>query len=393
MPAGTAFRDTGRVPWARFDDLRGGTATLLRATRGVLRADRPADVEPTLRAVEAAAAAGSWAFGYVAYEAASAFDAGLAVHGPVDGLPLAWFGLGDAPVPVAPVSSSGGAGYRAGPWNLEWTRERHREAVEAVRAHIADGDTYQVNLTSRLVGPVSGDLPALYGDLATAQRGADNAYLDLGRFVVVGASPELFVERRGGELTMRPMKGTSRRGATRAEDRLFVERLRTSPKERAENVMIVDLLRNDLARVATTADVRVTRLCAVETYPTVHQLTSEIVARTRDGVGLVDVFRALFPSGSVTGAPKRRTMEIIRDLEPGPRGVYCGAVGVVAPPGGTTRFNVPIRTLLVDRQAGTGSYGAGGGITWASEADAEYDELLAKARILVSLASQRRGSA
>ena len=130
----------------------------------------------------------------------------------------------------------------------------------------------------------------------------------------------------------------------------------------------------------------------VETYPTVHQLTSDVVARTRDGVGLVDVFGALFPSGSVTGAPKRRTMEIIRDVEAGPRGVYCGAVGVVAPPDGPmpTRFNVPIRTLLVDRDSGTGVYGAGGGITWDSDPDAEYDELLAKARILVSPPSERR---
>ena len=222
--------------------------------------------------------------------------------------------------------------------------------------------------------------------------GAHNAYLDLGRFAVVGASPELFFERRGGRLTMRPMKGTSRRVDAPAQDRRLAERLRTSSKERAENVMIVDLVRNDLARVAAADDVTVTRLCTVETYPTVHQLTSEVVARTRDGVGLVDVFGALFPSGSVTGAPKRRTMEIIRDVEAGPRGVYCGAVGVVAPPDGPmpTRFNVPIRTLLVDRDSGTGVYGAGGGITWDSDPDAEYDELLAKARILVSPPSERR---
>ncbi|HEY0118442.1 MAG TPA: chorismate-binding protein, partial [Cellulomonas sp.] len=206
------------------------------------------------------------------------------------------------------------------------------------------------------------------------------------------ASPELFFERRGSLLTMRPMKGTARRGDSPAQDRRLAEQLRTSPKERAENVMIVDLVRNDLARVAVVGSVRVTRLCTVETYPTVHQLTSEVVARARDGAGLVDVFRALFPSGSVTGAPKRRTMQIIRDVEAGPRGVYCGAVGVVTPPGAAmaTRFNVPIRTLLVDRESGTGSYGAGGGITWDSDADAEYDELLAKARILLSLPPHER---
>ena len=381
----------GHVPWARFDDLRGRSSITLRATRGVLRADRLEDVVPVLAAAEAATAAGTWAFGFVAYEAAPAFDPVLSVRRPVEGLPLAWFGLADAPVDVAPPAWSG-AGYTAGPWRDEWTRERHRRAVEDARAHIAAGDTYQVNLTTRLVGDVTGDLPALYADLATAQRGAHNAYLDLGRFAVVGASPELFFARRGRRLTMRPMKGTSRRGSSPAEDRLLAERLRASAKERAENVMIVDLVRNDLARVAEPGGVRVAGLCAVETYPTVHQLTSRVEARTRDGVDLVDVFRALFPSGSVTGAPKRRTMEIIRDLEAAPRGVYCGAVGVVAPPGAAqpTRFNVPIRTLLVDRDAGTGVYGVGGGITWDSDAGAEHDEIRAKARVLVGPPPRRR---
>lgn len=370
--------------WARFDDLRARWAIRLNADRGVLRADRLEDVEPVLRAAEAEAAAGRWAFGFVAYEAAPAFDAGLTVRPSVDGLPLAWFGLADEAVALPLVTAAAGGGYTAGPWAVRWTREQHREAVEAVRSLIAEGETYQVNLTSRLVGPVSGDLVALYADLATAQAGAHNAYLDTGRFVVASASPELFVERRGDELTMRPMKGTARRGATPAEDRALAEGLRTSSKERAENVMIVDLVRNDLARVATPPGPRVTELCTVETYPTVHQLTSEVVAHTRAGTGLVDVFRAVFPSGSVTGAPKQRTMEIIRDLEDGPRGVYCGAVGVVPPSGGLlpTRFAIPIRTLLVDREHGTGSYGAGGGITWGSQPDAEYDELLAKARVL-----------
>ncbi|HEY0118754.1 MAG TPA: aminodeoxychorismate synthase component I, partial [Cellulomonas sp.] len=141
------IREAAHVPWARFDDLRASSAVVLRATRGLLRADRPDDVEPVLEAVEAAAAAGAWAFGFVAYEAASAFDAGLAVHPPVDGLPLAWFGLSDAPVDVAPAAGGGG-GYQAGPWAHGWARRRHRQAVEAVRAHIADGDTYQANLTS-----------------------------------------------------------------------------------------------------------------------------------------------------------------------------------------------------------------------------------------------------
>lgn len=390
--------------WGRFDDLRAGSSHLLRASHGVLRADRLADVVPVLRAAEEAAGRGLWAFGFLAYEAAPAFDPGLAVHEPVAGLPLAWFGLAGALEPAQPPRSgppdrsgssgssdpvAGGGRYAAGPWDCAWTREQHRAAVAAVRTRIAAGDTYQVNLTSRFTGPVAGDAAALYADLAAAAGGAHHAFLDTGRFAVASASPELFFAALDDEVTMRPMKGTAPRGATPAEDRLLAERLRTSPKERAENVMIVDLVRNDLSRVATAAGPRVTSLCDVETYPTVHQLTSQVVATARAGTGLVDLVGALFPCGSVTGAPKRSTMRIIRDLEDGPRGVYCGALGLVAPAGSgvPTRFAVPIRTLLVDRERGAGTYGAGGGITWGSHADAEYDELLVKARILAGLAT------
>ena len=374
------------VPWARFDDLRAGSSSLLRADHGILRADTLDEVEPVLRAAQAAADEGRWAFGFVAYEAAPALDPALATHAGTAGLPLAWFAVADERLVVPPITPSDGAGYSAGPWTCGWSRERHAAAVEAVRARIAAGDTYQVNLTTTLTGPVAGDAAALYADLAAAQGGAHHAYLDTGRFAVAGASPELFFTWGAGEVTMRPMKGTAPRGATPAEDRRAADELRNSPKERAENVMIVDLVRNDLARIAAHAP-RVTSLCAVETYPTVHQLVSEVVAGTREGIGLVDVFRAVFPNGSVTGAPKHRTMQIIRELEAEPRGVYCGAVGLVGPRGEVTRFNVPIRTLLIDRDSGTGLYGAGGGITWDSIADAEYDELLVKAQILASRTS------
>ncbi|HEY3548784.1 MAG TPA: aminodeoxychorismate synthase component I [Propionicimonas sp.] len=373
--------EPGGAPWGRFDDLRAGDSRLLRATHGVLRADRLEDVEPVLRAAQAVADEGRWAFGFVAYEAASALDPALATHPGIDGLPLAWFGVADEPLVVPPPAPAGSAGYAAGPWACAWTRERHADAVATVRARIAEGDTYQVNLTTRVTGPVGGDAAALYADLAAAQGGAHHAFLDTGRFAVVSASPELFFSWDRGEVTMRPMKGTARRGDNPAEDRRLADELRTSPKERAENVMIVDLVRNDLARLSAEAP-RVTALCEVETYPTVHQLVSQVTARAHDDVGLVDLFRALFPCGSVTGAPKASTMRIIRDLEDGPRGVYCGAIGLVAPRGGPTRFSVPIRTLLVDRERGTGTYGAGGGITWASDPAAEYDELLVKARIL-----------
>lgn len=188
------------------------------------------------------------------------------------------------------------------------------------------------------------------------------------------------------------MKGTAARGRTPAEDEAQLRCLRSSPKERAENIMIVDLVRNDLARIASTGTVTVSALCRAERYETVHQLASDVTAEVRASVGLTDVFAALFPCGSVTGAPKRRTMDIIRDLEDSPRGVYCGAIGLVAPPDAPfqARCSVAIRTLVVDRRTGTAVYGSGGGITWDSDPDAEYTELLTKARVLDATVDHRR---
>jgi para-aminobenzoate synthetase/4-amino-4-deoxychorismate lyase len=233
-------------------------------------------------------------------------------------------------------------------------------------------------------GPVTGDPLELYRDLALNQRGEYNAYLDLGRFAIASASPELFFQRVGDDLLLRPMKGTAARGRTLSEDRQRARALRNSAKERAENVMIVDLIRNDVARVAEIGGVSVLELCRVERYETVLQLTSDIVARLRPGTGLRELFRAVFPSGSVTGAPKASTMALIRELEPTPRGVYCGAIGFVGPPQARVRarFNVAIRTAVVDRDTGRAVYGVGGGITWSSDAAAEHAEVLAKAAIL-----------
>jgi para-aminobenzoate synthetase/4-amino-4-deoxychorismate lyase len=376
-------------PWARFDDLRAATALRCPPPFRVLAAQTADDVVPVLAEVERATAAGHWAFGYVGYEAAPGLDPALpALPADPGGLPQAWFGLCAEPAAVAPVTTAAGAPLD---WRPDWSDADHLRAVDRVRAHIAAGDTYQVNLTDRLRAHVHGDLADLYAGLVGAQAGAHNAYLDLGRHVIASASPELFFHWDGDLLRTRPMKGTALRGRTVEEDLRQGETLRTSAKERAENLMIVDLLRNDLSRVARVGTVDVPRLFDLERYPTVWQLTSEITARTRPDVGLVDVFRALFPCGSVTGAPKRASMQLIRDLEGGPRGVYCGAIGLVAPPGAPfrARFSVAIRTVVVDRSAGTAVYGAGGAITWGSDAAAERAELLAKAAILRGAPAQR----
>ena len=349
-----------------------------------LVAERLDEVVPVLREVERATDAGQWAFGFVAYEAAAAFDPTLAVHRvPAGGLPLVWFGLADEPVNADVLDAGDGSGYRAS-WERGWTAAAYRRAVARVRESIARGETYQCNLTVRMRGRVDGDPYRMYRDLALGQRGAYNAYLDLGRYVVASASPELFFERRGDDLLLRPMKGTAARGRDVHDDRAQAARLRASAKERAENVMIVDLIRNDVARVARIGSVRVPELFRIEQYETVLQLTSDVEARLRPGVGLTELFGALFPSGSVTGAPKASTMALIRELEPTPRGVYCGAVGVVGPPDTAVRarFNVAIRTAVVDRDSGTAEYGTGSGITWSSEPSAEHDEVIAKTAVL-----------
>lgn len=380
----TSGRPGGRA-WARFDDLRTGTATYCPPPARVLIAERVQDVEVVLQEVQRATDAGHWAYGYVAYEAAAGLDPHLAVHDRRDGAwPLVWFGICGVPVPVPPVTGTdAGRPYRAH-WTPGWTRREHADQVDQIRQHIAAGDSFQCNLTVRLHGRVGGDTRSLYRDLALRQRGAHHAYLDLGRRLIISASPELFFEWRVDQLLLRPMKGTARRGGNLDEDRRLAAELRASPKERAENIMIVDLMRNDVARIAQTGSVRTPALLTVERYETVHQLTSDVTARLRSDIGLLELFRALFPAGSITGAPKTRSMQIIRAVEPEPRGVYCGAIGLVGPPDAPVRarFSVGIRTVVVDTVTGRAVYGVGGGITWPSRASDEHAELLAKAAVL-----------
>jgi aminodeoxychorismate synthase component I len=380
---------------ARFDDLRAGTALRFPAPSCVLIAYQPEEVAPILDVVQSATSNGRWAFGFLAYEAAAGLDPGLAVHPPREGLPLAWFGLTTPPRQVSAVDSgfeTGGFDVR---WAPDWSPQEYRTQVDRVRERIAAGETYQTNLTVRMRGSFAGDPAGLYRHLATSQGGAYNAHLDIGQFAIASASPELFFELRNDEVLLRPMKGTAPRGRDQEEDLALERALRGSPKERAENVMIVDLMRNDVARVAIPGSVRVPSLLTVERYPTVLQLTSDVTARLRPRTGLTDLFRALFPCGSITGAPKASTMELIRELEAGPRGVYCGAVGWFAPPSAPVRarFNVAIRTAVVDRESGQVEYGTGGGITWSSDPVAEHTELLVKAEILRRSASAAEPSA
>ncbi len=343
----------------------------------IIVAERLDQVLPALRAAQSEAQAGRYVAGYVAYEAAPAFDHALVTRPPSD-LPLLWFGVFAAPVDRDPPA---GGAFTVGAWQPTVDQPAYRAHIAAVRAAIARGETYQTNYTIRLRASFAGDDRALYERLRAAQRARYCAYLNLGRFRILSASPELFFTWRAGAIVTRPMKGTARRGRTLAEDERAAQWLRESLKNRAENLMIVDLLRNDLGRIAEIGTVHVPALFAVERYPTVWQMTSTVAARTRPDVALVDIFRALFPCGSITGAPKASTMRLIAELEDSPRGVYCGAIGVIEP-GGAATFNVAIRTVTIDASTGTAEYGVGGGITWDSDASDEYDEVLAKAALL-----------
>jgi para-aminobenzoate synthetase / 4-amino-4-deoxychorismate lyase len=369
----------------RFDDVLAGTAWAFGAPDRVLRADTLEQVGEVVSAVDGATRSGAWAWGYLAYEAAPAFDSALHVRAPKpDGPPLACFAIGSAPVlePIitAPAASRGVGGT----WQLGWDAEEHRQRVTQVQSAVAAGEAYQVNLTTRLQRDQCGDPLEFYAALVHAQRGAYNAYLDLGRHVILSASPELFFLWNDDGITVRPMKGTAPRGSTNAEDIRIAAELRSSIKQRAENIMIVDLLRNDLSRVARVGSVRVTSLLDIEPYETVLQLTSTVTAAPAPDTTLLDVFRALFPCGSVTGAPKVTAMKLIKGLESSPRGPYCGSIGMIAPPGSPfrARFSVAIRTAVLNRTTDTATYGTGGAITWDSEPGEEYDELQAKAQIL-----------
>ena len=349
-----------------------------------LAAWRPGEVRTVLDAVQQAAQSGLWCLGWLRYEAAAAFDTAYAdaVHAVPKVRPLAWFGIYDQPVADRNLAEdAGGKELEPGAaplvqWQPGLERPAFDAAVARIHAAIAAGDCYQVNYTAQLVGRLQGDVPALFAALRRAQPGGYVAHIDSGDEQVLSVSPELFFDWDGERILTRPMKGTAPRGATAQQDAALAEAMRASPKERAENVMIVDLLRNDLSRIALPHSVRVPRLFHVEALPSVWQMTSDVEARTRPGTSLADVFAALFPCGSVTGAPKRQAMRLIRALEPGPRGIYCGAVGVVRPGSAPGRmhatFNVPIRTVVV--QGDAVRCGIGSGITASAEPEAEWQE-------------------
>jgi para-aminobenzoate synthetase component 1 len=355
----------------------GGRAAAFRAPREVVVAREPGAVAAALARADEARAAGAWVAGWIAYEAGAAFEPRLAGVWRSGDAPLLALGLFDGPEAMPDLAA--GEGSLSAPEPVV-ARADYDRAIEAALGYIAAGDVYQVNLTFPLAARIMGDPLALWARLRAAGPVGHGAFCDLGAGPVVASlSPELFFRVEGGRIAARPMKGTAPRDPDPARDAALAEALRGSEKARAENLMIVDLLRNDVGRLSRPGSVRVPALFAVEAYATVHQMTSTVTGELDGPPALARLMPALFPCGSVTGAPKIRAMQVIRELEPFARGPYCGAVGWMAP-GGDCDWSVAIRTLAIEGEAVT--VGVGGGIVADSTAQGEWEEALWKARFL-----------
>jgi aminodeoxychorismate synthase component I len=366
-------------PYVLFEDGRDGRALLFERPAEIIVAREAAEAPDAFARMEAASKRGLYLAGYAGYELGYALEPKFRSQTtPRARTPLLLFGAFEAPRPWTLPPIPGPAPEI--PLTPAWTQAEYAERFRACIDYIFAGDVYQINLTFPLYGRWEGDPLALYRGLRKRQPVAYGGVVALGEETVVSLSPEVFFEAKGRSIRARPMKGTAQRGVMPTEDMARAQYLVEDEKSRAENLMIVDLLRNDLSRLAEVGSVKVTDLFTVETYPTLHQMTSGIEARLRGDVTLADLFAGLFPCGSVTGAPKIRAMEIIRDLECAARGVYCGSLGLIAPDGGV-RFNVAIRTLTLfpDHEL---VCNVGSAVVADSRAREEYEECLIKARFL-----------
>jgi para-aminobenzoate synthetase/4-amino-4-deoxychorismate lyase len=347
-----------------------------RAPHDVFRVDTLEDVVPALREIERLTQLRGWhAAGFLSYEAAPAFDPALRTHAGT-AFPYLWFGL--YPEPDLVTLPRPGGSWKTLEWIPATDKAMYESAIAKIKEYIAAGKTYQVNYTTRLRAEFDMRPWDFFLHLAQNHH-SQAAYIDTGRDVICSFSPELFFQLEGNTIVCRPMKGTARRGRTTAEDQSQSEWLRNSEKNRAENVMIVDMVRNDLGQIAETGSVWVPELFATERYPTLWQMTSTVRANTC--ASLTHIFASLFPCASITGAPKVSTMSIIAELESTPRNIYTGAIGSIRP-GRRAKFSVAIRTAWIDQEQHRAEYGVGGGVVWDSTSSDEYEEALLKARIL-----------
>ncbi|TFB25019.1 aminodeoxychorismate synthase component I [Filobacillus milosensis] len=341
-------------------------------------ANKLEEVIPALNKVEKYSRKNYYAVGYVSYEASPAFNPRMKTFKETR-LPLVYFGIYKDYCKDYKVEKEFNHELT---WESDTSRDQYNQAISQIHEAIKQGISYQVNYTLRLLAEFESlNTSALYEQLRQSQQANYTCHLNFDNFEIISVSPELFFSWDGRQIETKPMKGTNKRGLTYDEDQVNKKQLSESEKDKAENVMIVDLLRNDLSKIAQRGSVNVPNLFEIEPYPTVYQMTSTVTADTRDDISLTNIFESIFPCGSITGAPKVSTMELINQLETSPREVYCGAVGMVTPDQKAI-FNVPIRTVWVDHTEKQAVYGVGGGITWDSTSDGEYDETIAKAQVL-----------
>ena len=337
------------------------------------------EVKHLLAEVEAYQNQGYYAVGYVSYEAAPAFETKFEViDDPLMSEYLLYFTIHES-VQTEPIPLTYKPITLPKTWQELTSAEEYKAAIEHIHHHIRQGDTYQVNYTVQLQQNITADPFAIYNRLVVEQNAHYNAFIQHDDVSIISVSPELFFKKDGDGLTTRPMKGTTNRGLTTETDLKQAQWLAQDQKNRSENMMIVDLLRNDMNRISKIGSENVKSLCLVEQYSTIWQMTSTIETQLLPNSSLGDIFQALFPCGSITGAPKIATMAIIKDVEKQARGVYCGAIGILLP-NGPTIFNVAIRTLQM--QGNKAIYGVGGGITWDSKWEAEYEETKQKSAVL-----------
>ncbi|WP_338066954.1 aminodeoxychorismate synthase component I [Virgibacillus profundi] len=364
-------------PLLQFDFANNQQAILFKNPRDIISALSIEEVIPALQKVQEAVNSGFYAAGYISYEASPAFNHNFRVK-PNHLMPLLWFGIFDNPHDE-PLKSS--RAFQTTEWIPTTNVDRFNSSIAKIKNYIEQGDTRQVNYTLRMQSHFSGDTISYYNQLQKLGSANYAAYLDTGDFTILSASPELFFHLKDGKITSKPMKGTIGRGINEEEDRTNAQWLYHSEKNRTENAMIVDLMKDELGAIANPGTVEVPHLFTIEKYPTVYQMTSTVTAEIAANLGIADIFKALFPCGSITGAPKVSTMNIIDELEDSPREVYCGAIGYITPDQEAI-FNVPIRTVLIDNENNRAQYGVGGGITRDSTDKEEYGEVLTKTKVL-----------
>jgi para-aminobenzoate synthetase component I len=368
-------------PYILFRDDFSGDELLFDRPVEIITAETPEEYDAALERAEAARRDGKWLAGYFSYEAGYLLEPKLRPLLPEGRrVPLCCLGVFDGPsetsLPAHRVPATNGPIFGV---RETWSFEDYKSRFERVHRHLREGDCYQANLTFPVEANWTGDPLSAFDALAARQPVKYGALAELGGPVILSRSPELFFETdEDGWIETHPMKGTAPRGATREEDEELKRFLLNDPKNQAENRMIVDLLRNDISLISEVGTLDVPEMFRIESFATVHQMVSTVRARLLPGLTIREIFAALFPCGSITGAPKIRAMQILRELESAPRNAYCGAVGWVEP-GGRMRFNVAIRTITLFPD-GEAVYNVGGGVVFDSTAEEEYAECLLKAR-------------